>query len=128
MAYQDIRIDGDIDEALSAWLNEKYGPVIDIEVDGMNEDTYAAVAYAAVHCRDRDKIQAVVMILRHVSDAGPYDYRLGEMLEIDGPVLDYCPVRILDQLSPTDDAVATHWRDRCRENAAAPIPFTRTMN
>jgi hypothetical protein len=34
--------------------------------------------------------------------------------EYEGPVAEECPVRILDQLSPTDDEIANDWRHRCR--------------
>lgn len=40
------------------------------------------------------------------------------MAEEEGPVLDFCPERILDLLSPTDDVLALHWRERCRDQAA----------
>lgn len=33
-------------------------------------------------------------------------------------VIDFCPGRILDQLSPTEDVLATHWRERCRDHTA----------
>jgi hypothetical protein len=42
-------------------------------------------------------------------------YRLKDMSEEEGPVLDFCPERILDQLTPTEDHLANHWRERCRE-------------
>lgn len=44
-------------------------------------------------------------------------YRLKDMAEEEGPVLDFCPERILDKLSPTDDVLASHWRERCRDQA-----------
>lgn len=33
-------------------------------------------------------------------------------------MVDYCPERILDQLTPTEDVLAAHWRDRCRVRMA----------
>lgn len=47
-SYQDIRIIGDIAEALKAWLVRQYGNMVDLEVGGINEGYYAAVGYAAV--------------------------------------------------------------------------------
>jgi hypothetical protein len=119
MSYEDIRIAGDLTEALEAWLVQRYGKVIDIEVGGVNEGEYAAVAYAAVEGAHAGEgvVEGVVLLLKHDQKGGADRYLINDMGENEGPVVDYCPDRILDQLSPTEDHRATHWRERCREQA-----------
>lgn len=118
MSYEDIRIEGSLTEAMEVWVARRYGKVVDIEMSGINEGNYAAVGYAAVENLEAGTVEAVVLMLQHDPEAGPDSYRLKDMVEEEGPVLDFCPERILDQLSPTDDVLASHWRERCREQAA----------
>jgi hypothetical protein len=128
MSYEDIRIAGDLTEALEAWLVKRYGKVIDIEVRGVNEGEYAAVAYAAVEGAHAGEgvVEGVVLLLKHDPKGGSDRYLINDMGENEGPVVDYCPDRILDQLSPNEDHLATHWRERCREQATqnrSPAPL-----
>lgn len=84
---------------------------------GINEGDFAAVGYAAVENAEAGSVEAVVLMLQHDPEGGPDRYRLKDMAEEEGPVLDFCPERILDKLSPTDDVLAFHWRERCRDQA-----------
>lgn len=118
MSYEDIRIEGSLTEAMEAWVARRYGRVVDIEMTGINEGDFAAVGYAAVENAEVGTVEAVVLMLQHDPEAGPDRYRLKDMAEEEGPVLDLCPERILDLLSPTDDVLASHWRERCRDQAA----------
>jgi hypothetical protein len=118
MSYEDIRIAGDLTEALEAWLVQWYGSVVDFEVGGIIEGEYAAVAYAAVEATNTGEVEAIVLLLKHDPEGGADRYLVKDMAESDGPVVDYCPDRILDQLSPTEDHLAMHWRDRCLERVA----------
>jgi hypothetical protein len=52
---------------------------------------------------------------KHDPEGGADRYLVEDMAENEGPVVDFCRYRILDQLSSTDDHLATHRRDRCRE-------------
>lgn len=121
MSYEDIRIKGSLTEAMEAWVVRRYGKVVDIEMSGINEGDFAAVGYAAVENAETGTVEAVVLMLQHDPESGPDCYRLKDMAEEEGPVLDFCPERILDQLSTTDDVLASHWRERCREKAAEVI-------
>jgi hypothetical protein len=121
MSYEDIRIEGSLTDAMEAWVARRYGKVVDIEMTGINEGNYAAVGYAAVENAEAGTVEAVVLLLQHDPEIGPDSYRLKDMSEEEGPVLDFCPERILDQLSPTDDVLASHWRERCRDQAAEVI-------
>jgi hypothetical protein len=118
MGYEDIRIEGSLTDTVEAWVARRYGKVVDIEMTGTNEGNYAAVGYAAFENADARTVEAVVLMLQHDPEAGPESYRLKAMVEEEGPVLDFCPERILDLLSPTEDVLASHWRERCREQAA----------
>ncbi|WP_441277274.1 hypothetical protein AB7783_07405 [Tardiphaga sp. 172_B4_N1_3] len=118
MSYEDIRIEGSLTEAMEAWVDSRYGKVVDIELGGINEDNFAAVGYAAVENAETGAVDAVVLLLQHDLEAGSDQYRIKDMAEIEGPMVDYCPERILDQLSPTNDVLAAHWRGRCRDRAA----------
>lgn len=116
MSYEDIRIAGEVTEALEAWLTRRYENVVDVEVRGVHEGEYAAVAYAAVQSpQSYGSVGAVVLMLKHDPEGGADGYRIKEMTEDEGPVVDFCPLRILDQLSPTENHFAEHWRDRCRQ-------------
>jgi hypothetical protein len=118
MSYQDITIKGPLAEEVERWIGERYGRLVDIEVGGITEGNYAAVGYAAVENSETGAVDAVVLLLQHDPEAGSDRYRIKDMAEIEGPMVDYCPERILDQLTPTEDVLAAHWRDRCRERAA----------
>jgi len=118
MSYKEIRIEGSLTEAMEAWVSRRYGRIVDIEMGGINEGDFAAVGYAAVENVEAGTVEALVLLLQHDPEAGPDRYRLKDMAEDEGPVLDFCPQRILDQLSPTDDVLASHWRERCRGQAA----------
>lgn len=118
MSYEDIRIEGSLTEAMEAWVVRRYGRVVDIEMGGINEGEFAAVGYAAVENVEAGTVDAVVLMLQHDPEAGPNRYRLKDMAENEGPVLDFCSERILNQLSPTEDVLAAHWRERCRDHAA----------
>jgi hypothetical protein len=118
MSYEDFRIEGSLTEAMEAWVARRYGRVVDIEMGGINEGDFAAVGYAAVENAERGTVDAVVLMLQHDPEASPDRYRLKDMTEDEGPVLDFCSERILSQLSPTDDVLAAHWRERCRDHMA----------
>lgn len=118
MSYEGIRIAGSLTEAMEAWVERRYGKVVDIAMCGINEGNYAAVGYAAVENAEAGTVEAVVLMVQHDPEAGADSYRLKDMVEEEGPVLDFCPERILDLLSPTDDVLASHWRERCRNQTA----------
>lgn len=127
MSYEDIRIEGNLTEALEAWVAQRYGHVVDLEVGGINEGEFAAVGYAAVD--NAGAVEAVVLLIQHDPEGGAESYRVKDIGEIEGPVVDYCPERILDQLSPTQDHLASHWRDRCRERIASNVAMPQfSMN
>lgn len=74
------------------------------------------VAYVAFQTRHSTVISIVV--LNRTTRAGEFFYKVVD--EDMGPVESNCPQRILDKLSPTDNAYALEWRERCRTNLAKP--------
>lgn len=117
MSYEDIRIEGSLAEAMEAWVGLRYGRVIDIEMGGTNQGNFAAVGYAAVEDAEAGTVDAVVLMLQHDPDGSPDQYRIKDMAESEGPVLDLCPERILNRLTQTEDNFSNDWRERCREKA-----------
>lgn len=118
MGYQDIRISGDVTEAMKSLLTRMYGKVVDIEVYASTEDErYAAVAFAAVEAveRGRTMVEGVVLLLKHDLKRGKDQYQIKDLPESMGPAASFCPERILERLSPTENEYALEWRERCRE-------------
>jgi hypothetical protein len=76
-------------------------------------------SYAAVEVAETEAgaVEGVVLLLKHDPEGGADCYLVTDIAENEGPVVDYCPDRILDQFSPTEDHLAS-WRDRCRERVA----------
>lgn len=117
MGYQNIEISGDIAECLTKELTWWYrGRVNDIEVYGVDEDDFAAVAFAAVEMNVEGQavVEGVVCLLRHNRELGETQFLYKDIHENAGPYASFCPRRILDQLTPTDNDLALAWRDRCR--------------
>lgn len=118
MGYQDIRISGDVTEAMKSLLTRMYGKVVDIEVYASTEDErYAAVAFAAVEAveRGRTMVEGVVLLLKHDLKRGKDQYQIKDLPESMGPAASFCPERILERLSPTENEYALEWREWCRE-------------
>lgn len=121
MAYQDIQISGDITDALEWVVGQLYGTVVDIEVYGVDVEEYAAVAFAAVEVagQGRVDVEGVVVLLKHDPRHGPNRYKFRDISECAGPYASFCPARILDLLSATDNELALSWRQRCRDQLKA---------
>lgn len=78
------------------------------------------VFYAAVANNDTSpylpgRTWALVVLMRTSRKPGEYvNFYYKDLTETMGPAEDACPDRILDLLSPTDNAYAIEWRNRCR--------------
>lgn len=76
-------------------------------------------AYAAVEINYKDgrrEVWAAVFLINYVpraKDGMTFGYK--DMSEEMGPVVNRCPKKILDLLTPTDNKHANDWRSRCRE-------------
>lgn len=126
MPYQDIKITGDVTDAMTSLLSRMHYRVIDIEVFNDTADgRYAAVGFAAAEVADGDskRVEGVVVLLKHDHERGKDQYQIKDLPESMGPTATYCPERILDLLSPTDNLYALEWREQCREE----LEFTASM-
>lgn len=73
------------------------------------------VAYVALRTRKGDVVGIVVL---NRTSRGEFSYKISD--ESMGPVDANCPKKILDMLTPTNNAYALEWRERCRDNLAKP--------
>jgi hypothetical protein len=75
-------------------------------------------AYAAVETVKPDGERyvwaAAFMLKYNPKDRDGYTFGYKDMDETVGPVIDRCPAKILDLLTPTDREYAIAWRERCR--------------
>lgn len=78
--------------------------------------------YAAVEVLQPDRERAVVgvvcLVRYNPRDREGYVFAYKDMDEMAGPYEAECPARILDLLTPTENALALAWRERCRATAA----------
>ena len=77
-------------------------------------------AYLAVKrtCIDTGKSEVFAMVILIRNSRGHFNITIKEMSEDMGPFYYDCPARILDLLTPTENAEAVMWRERCRANLA----------
>lgn len=123
------KADGTIDrryecDRLCTWrTKDESGKVIssgEVLKSAMVGSTY----YAAVRNKD-GKVWAAVFLTcgRTKFDNTAWGYK--DMDETMGPNEDKCPASVLAMLSPTDDADALEWRERCRKNIAKAAEIRR---
>lgn len=55
------------------------------------------------------------VVLTSWNNKDRFNFRYKDIDESMGPCESNCPIRLLDQLSPTDSEYANEWRKRCRE-------------
>jgi hypothetical protein len=79
---------------------------------------YGQVIYAAVRSSDGQEVFGLVLLTER-RDGVLYTKPISEDM---GPVEDYCPARILDQLTEPSNQHAREWRQRCRNRQAKPRP------
>ncbi|EMZ3240129.1 hypothetical protein ABDG87_005894 [Pseudomonas aeruginosa] len=71
-----------------------------------------SVVYASVQVGDQIEAKVFPYQVDYRQPA-PREVRYGEYSERDNPQWAYAPPRIMNRLSPTDDATAATWRSRC---------------
>jgi hypothetical protein len=79
---------------------------------------YAAVEYKCVKTGAHEVFALICLVAYDPRDREGYIFGYKDMTERMGPYESYCPVAILDLLTPTDRPYALQWRARCRANAA----------
>jgi hypothetical protein len=61
-----------------------------------------------------DVVDGGVLLVMPKPASGENMNELRGIYKDEGPVSDFCPQRILDLLSPTENKEAIYWRERCR--------------
>lgn len=89
--------------------------VIDSSLVGGRE-YYAAVETIGRATGERHVFAGVALVRISKSSGEEFGYK--GMSEEMGPYYYNCPLRILDKLTPTENAIALAWRTKCRETAA----------
>lgn len=104
-----VELSGDITEAIKAYLKESDDEVLDLEIyENGHSDRCVAVAFRA-----GDVVEGGILLVNPDPDSGENMYSMSGIYEDEGPVANFCPQRILDLLSPTDNEYALDWRERC---------------
>ncbi|MGH3757210.1 DUF6927 domain-containing protein [Actinophytocola sp.] len=74
------------------------------------------VFYAAIRTIATGEVWALVVLMRWAR--GRFNFAYKDMHESTGPYAADAPASVLDVLTPTDNADAIEWRERCRANLA----------
>lgn len=113
---QVIEISGDLAEAIKSYLTvDTTDEVLDLEIyENDLGDRCVAVALQTEFW-GKPMIQGAVVVVRPKPEDGANAYLVSAIAEDEGPYASFCPERILDLLSPTDNELALDWRERCRE-------------
>ncbi len=72
-------------------------------------------AYWVIQPKDSENRIIYSAIFRHTKDRGFKRIWIKTMSECMGPYIDDCPIRLLDQCTPTEILYANEFRNRCRE-------------
>lgn len=89
---------------------------------------YAAVERIDGDTGERSVWAAVILLQYGATKSDPHDFAWKDMDETCGPCEANCPARILDLLTPTDNAYAIEWRARCRANIEKRKQASRLAN
>ena len=90
--------------------------------------TYYAAIKIVRPDRDREVTALVCLVRYNPRDRGGYVFGYKDMDETMGPCEAECPPAILDLLTPTKNAYALAWRERCRTAAARRTAKPRLRN
>lgn len=122
--HETVELFGDVSAAVSEFLDDEFGDdILDHQIY-FNDRGERCVAVAL---RCGDLVEGGVFLVMPDSGSGANWYEIRGMSEIDGPVADFCPQRILDLLSPTENNEALHWRERCRHRLSREANSTTTV-
>lgn len=112
---QTLKISGDLAETIKSYLTaDTADEILDLEIYENHLGDRCVAAAVQTQSWGRSIVQGVIVIVRPKADAADF-YEVDALAETDAPYANFCPERILDILTPTDDLMAQEWRDRCRE-------------
>jgi hypothetical protein len=121
MSREEIKIEGDIIDGVKAYLNEKSGTVLDIE---MMEDGDISLFAAAVETYEngRTSVEGEIVVVVPNLELGENQYKIRAIHEDEGPQYFFSAPRIIDQLTDTNNPDALGWRSYM---ASPPSPAPR---
>jgi len=106
-----VEVSGDVRETIEACLEQWFGDdVLDFQVYYNDRGEHSV----AIAVQTDDVIDGGVLLVMPRPALGANMYEMSGLYEDEGPFSDFCPQRILDLLSPTENEEAIRWRDRCR--------------
>lgn len=104
-----------LDTKVYSWGNDQQTyRVLDSALVG--REYYAAVERIDVASGDRQVFAGVALVTISRRSGEEFGYK--GMSEDMGPYYHGCPLRILDQLTTTENGISKEWRAKCREAAA----------
>ncbi|MGM4892035.1 hypothetical protein [Tardiphaga sp. 839_C3_N1_4] len=113
---QTLAISGDLAETIKSYLTvDTTDEVLDLEIYENHLGDRCVAAAVQTEIRGQAVVEGVIVVVRPKPEVGADYYQVDALPETEGPYADFCPERILDILSPTDNSMAKEWRDRCRE-------------
>ncbi|CAM5390418.1 hypothetical protein AFEL58S_01866 [Afipia felis] len=112
---QIIEISGDLAEIVKSYLTvDTTDEVLDLEIyENDLGDRCVAVALKT-ESWGKPVVQGAIVVVRPRPEEGASAYLVSAIAEGEGPYASFCPGRILDMLSPTDNELALDWRERCQ--------------
>lgn len=110
-----IEISGDLAETVKSYLTaDTTDEVLDVEIyENDLGDRCVAVALKT-ESWGKPVVQGAIVVVRPKPEEGVNAYLVSAIAEDEGPYASFCPGRILDMLSPTDNELALDWRERCQ--------------
>jgi len=111
-----LEISGDLAETVKSYLTaDTTDEVLDLEIyENRHGERCVAVAIRTEAWGD-PVIQGAIVVVRPRPEEGANAFLVSAIAEDEGPYASFCPQRILDVLSPTDNELALDWRERCME-------------
>lgn len=109
-------LSGELAETIKSYLTvDTTDEVLDLEIYENHLSDRCVVVALQTESGGKTIIEGVVVVVRPKPEAGADFFRVDALPETEGPYADFCPERILDMLSPTDNSMVQEWRNRCRE-------------
>ncbi|MBN9598775.1 MAG: hypothetical protein J0G28_03740 [Afipia sp.] len=113
---QVIEISGDLAEVIKAYLTEDTtDEVLDLEIHENHLGERCVAVAIQTESLGKPVVQGAIVLVQPKPQEGTKAYLVSAIAEDEGPYASFCPQRILDLLSPTDNELALDWRERCRE-------------
>lgn len=113
---QVVEISGDLAETIKSYLmTDTTDEVLDLEIYENDLGDHCVAVAIQTESWGKSIVQGAIVVVRPRPEEGANACLVSAIAEDEGPFASFCPQRILDLLSPTNNELALDWRDRCRE-------------